>query len=156
MIKFLLCIGCVGLCVAFSWLLTRKYRQRMQFYYNFDLFNERLVNEVSYTKIPLPAFLEKYTFSGEFRQLLEEKRRSEFREQEFSVEFLNEDERKFVSDYFRMIGKSDASSQKTYLTAMRGEINEKKRESAEEYKKYFSLYMKLGFLAGLVLVVLIV
>ena len=114
------------------------------------------MNEVSYTKIPLPAFLEKYTFSGEFRQLLEEKRRSEFREQEFSVEFLNEDERKFVSDYFRMIGKSDASSQKTYLTAMRGEINEKKRESAEEYKKYFSLYMKLGFLAGLILVVLIV
>ena len=42
------------------------------------------------------------------------------------------------------------------LQAMiRQEIEEKRRQSEEGYKKYFSLYLKLGFLAGLMLSILI-
>ncbi len=158
MIKFLLCIIAVSLCVLLAWLLTRKYRLRMQFYYNLNLFNERLVNEVSYTKIPLPAFMEKYTFNGDFRRMLEVKRDARFDngDEGCDMDYLSEDERKFLGDYFRMIGKSDAASQKTYLSAMREEIADKKQKSEELYRKYFSLYIKLGFLAGLILVVLIV
>ena len=55
-----------------------------------------------------------------------------------------------------MIGRSDAASQRTFLSAARQEISEKKKSTEEAYKKYFALYLKLGFLAGLVLVVLIV
>ena len=154
MIKFLLCIIAVSLCVMLAWLLTRKYRLRMQFYYNLNLFNERLVNEVSYTKIPLPAFM----VNGDFKRMLEVKRDARFDngDEGCDIEYLSEDERKFLGDYFRMIGKSDAASQKTYLSAMREEIAEKKQKSEELYRKYFSLYIKLGFLAGLILVVLIV
>lgn len=158
MIKILLCVMAVTLCVMLAWLLTRKYRLRMMFYYNLHLFNERLVNEVSYTKIPLPAFMEKYTFSGDFKRMLEVKRDARFDngDEGCNMDYLSEDERKFLGDYFRMIGKSDAASQRTYLSAMREEITEKKQKSEELYRKYFSLYIKLGFLAGLILVVLIV
>ena len=55
-----------------------------------------------------------------------------------------------------MIGRSDAASQKTYLSSLRTEIEERKRSSDETYKKYFALYIKLGFLAGLMLSILIV
>lgn len=120
------------------------------------MFNERLVNEVSYTKVPLPAFMEKYEFSGDFRKMLEERKAADFSAQISSPAYLTADERKFLIDYFGMIGKSDAASQKTYLSSLRTEIEERKKNSDEAYKKYFALYIKLGFLAGLMLSILIV
>ena len=55
-----------------------------------------------------------------------------------------------------MVGGSDSASQKTYLSAQRKEIGERRRVSDEIYAKYFSLYLKLGVLAGLVLIILII
>lgn len=156
MLKLILCAGVLALCVCCSYLLTRKYKQRFDFFYNLNLFNERLVNEVSYTKIPLPAFLEKYEFSGDFKKMLEVKKGSDFETECYDYPYLKEDEQKFLHDYFFMIGKSDAASQKTYLSAVRQEIGERRRASEDAYKRYFSLYLKLGFLAGLILVILIV
>ncbi len=156
MIKFILCACALALCVALAWLMTRGYRRRMQFYYNLNLFNERLLNEVSYTRVPLPAFLDKYTFSGDFGNMLAEKKQARFAGGKYDYYYLDEDERKFLDDYFKMIGKSDAASQRVYLSAMRSEILEKKQKTEELYRKYFALYLKLGFLGGLILVVLIV
>ena len=156
MLKALLCAAVLALCVLAAYLLTRRYRLRKDFYYNFDLFNQRFANEVSYTRTPLPAFVGKYAFGGDFAKMLEEKKRSGFGQGEYAFDYLTQDERKFLADYFLMIGRSDAASQRTYLTAVRGEIGEKKRAAEEAYRKYFSLYLKLGVLAGLVLVILIV
>ena len=117
MIKFILCACALALCVALAWLMTRGYRRRMQFYYNLNLFNERLLNEVSYTRVPLPAFLDKYTFSGDFGNMLAEKKQAQFAGGKYDYYYLDEDERKFLDDYFKMIGKSDAASQRVYLSA---------------------------------------
>ena len=155
MLKLLLCVFLFSLCVGCAFWLTRKYKKRRDFFYNLDLFNERLVNEVSYTKIPLPAFAEKYEFTGDFKRMLEEKK-SDFQAEKYEYDYLTEDEKKFLADYFRMVGGSDAASQKTYLSALRKEIDDRRRASEDVYKKYFSLYLKLGVLAGLVLVILIV
>lgn len=156
MLKVFLCIFAVAACTGVAYLLTRKYKQRMLFFYNLDLFNERLVNEVSYTRVPLPAFVEKYEFGGDFKKMLDEKKATDFGSENYGFSYLTADERKFLSDYFLLVGKSDAASQRTYLSAVRGEIAERRRTAEDIYKKYFSLYMKLGFLAGLVLAVLIV
>lgn len=156
MLKAFLCVCVLALCIGCAWLLTRRYRLRKDFFYNFDLFNERLVNEVSYTRAPLPSFVGKYTFEGDFGKMLEEKKRTDFGQGNYDLAYLTEDERKFLGDYFLMVGKSDAASQRTYLSAVRGEIAEKKRAAEETYQKYFSLYLKLGVLAGLILVILIV
>ena len=143
MLKVLLCVLLFVLCVGCAFWLTRKYRKRKDFFYNLDLFNERLLNEVSYTRIPLPAFAEKYEFTGDFRKMLEDKK------DDFQAE-------KYEFEYFRMVGGGDAASQKTYLSALRKEIEDQRRASDEVYKRYFSLYLKLGVLAGLVLIILLV
>ncbi len=155
MLKAILCVGLFALCVAIALLLTKKYRHRKDFFYNWNLFNERLLNEVSYTKTPLPAFVEKYSFNGDFRQILEDKKRRGFDASHIECAYLTKDEQKLLSDYFMMVGKSDAVSQRTYLSAVRGEIGDRRRASEEVYQKYFSLYIKLGVLAGLILVILV-
>ncbi len=156
MLKLFLCAAAVGLCVLFSYLLTRRFRLRKDFFTSWHRFNERLINEVSYTRVPLPAFLEKYRFTGDFGRMLEEKKDVGFGEIGCAFAYLSEDERRAASDYFRMVGRSDAASQRAYLAAARGEIGSLVRAADEEYKKTFSLYIKLGVLAGLVLVILIV
>lgn len=109
MLKLLLCVGAFSLCLLLAWLLTRKYRLRKDFYYNLSLFNERLYNEVSYTREPLPSFIEKQPFGGDFKKILTERSANGFRPGDCAIPYLKEDERKFLDDYLSMIGKSDAS-----------------------------------------------
>ncbi len=155
MLKLLLCACAVALCTAFAYLLTRNYKKRRDFFYAVCLFNERLVNEVSYTKVPLPAFLEKNCFGGDLGKILRE-RCAKGESADFSaISYLREDEKQYLADYFGMIGKSDAQSQRTYLLAARAGLEERRRAGDEAYRKYFSLYLKLGVLAGLILVILI-
>ena len=156
MLKALLCVAAFGLCVCAALLLTRRYRRRKEFFYALNLFNERLYNEVSYLRAPLSTFIEKYDFGGDFQKMLREKREGDFGRENYGFAYLTADEQKFLGDYFRLIGKSDAASQRTYLAAARAEAGERRRLAEEEYKKYFSLYSKLGVLAGLILVILIV
>ena len=156
MMKLLLCVCAVALCTAFAFLLTRSHKRRREFFYAVCLFNERLVNEVSYTKVPLPAFLEKNRFGGDLGKVLSEQCAKGESADFSALPYLKEDEKQYLRDYFAMIGKSDAQSQRTYLLAARAGLEEKRRASEEAYKKYFSLYLKLGVLAGLILVILIV
>lgn len=156
MLKLILCVGSFSLCLLLAWLLTRKFKLRKELYYNLSLFNERLYNEVSYAREPLPAFIAKQPFCGDFKKLLTERQANGFRAGECSFSYLREDERKFIDDYLSMIGKSDAASQKSYLASRRAEVEARRQASEEAYKKHFSLYIKLGVLAGLVLVILIV
>ena len=87
----------------------------------------------------------------------ERKTKGDFAQENYDYPYLSADERKFLGDYFRLIGKSDASSQRAYLCAVRVEIVERRHTAEEEYRKYLSLpSCKLGVLAGLIAVILIV
>ena len=70
--------------------------------------------------------------------------------------FLKKEEMGFLEDYFQMLGKGDSSSQKAYFSAMKDEIQKRYALAENEYKKYGDLYIKLGFLCGLFLLILIV
>ena len=70
--------------------------------------------------------------------------------------FLSKDEGDFVNDYFLMVGKGDSASQSAYFTSVKGTLGEYKRKSAEECTKYGDLYLKLGFLCGLMILVIII
>lgn len=155
MIKLFLSVLLVALCSAFGWLLTRKYKQRKTFFYELDLFNSRLINEVSYTKMPLFAFIDKYSFGGDFGKLLEEKKESGFVSDSCGIAYLTEDEKNFVRDYFLMVGRSDSASQKEYLRSVQGETERMRAESGADYKKHFDLYVKLGFLFGLIVAIIL-
>ena len=69
MLKAVLCICAFGLCIVVALLLTRRYRQRKEFFYSLNLFNERLVNEVSYLRAPLSKFIGRYAFGGDFQKI---------------------------------------------------------------------------------------
>ena len=54
-----------------------------------------------------------------------------------------------------MLGKGDSASQKAYFSALKEPIGKMQLGAETAYKKYGDLYVKLGFLCGLLILILL-
>ncbi|MBQ7831552.1 MAG: hypothetical protein IJ393_05725, partial [Clostridia bacterium] len=73
-----------------------------------------------------------------------------------NVTFLSEEERHLVEEYFLMLGKGDSLSQRNYFSSVREKLVKIENETELQAKKYGDLYIKIGFLCGLLFLILIV
>ena len=158
MLKILL--GCV--IIAFftfcGYFLSKKYRQRKVFFRQLYDFNQRFLNEIAYYRRPIQEFISMHSYQDEFDILLQTYL-SSLKDYTFdltSYTFLRTEEQSFLLDYFRMLGKGDSSSQKAYFSSVNDRLDKLKTTSEEEGKKYADLYIKLGFLCGLFILILII
>ncbi len=164
MVKVLLCIAVVAFTSICGYIFARKYRQRKQFFSQLLLFNERFLSEITYYRRPLRVFVTKYAYKGAFHSFLEnffnalkdEEQSANFTLSFNDCEFLTQEERGTLEDYFHMLGAGDSASQKAYFSGMKTLIANCQADAEKEYKKYGDLYIKLGFLCGLLIVILIV
>ena len=153
-LKIVLCVVIVTFCTLLGYFAAGKYRARKRFYAQLFTFNERYLNELGYTRRPLSTFLQESTYTGEFGKLITSFMKS--REVKLTYPWLKEDERTECSNYFSMLGKGDALSQKGFFTSRQSMLAEKKATCEHEAKSRSDLYLKLGLLAGLAFVILIV
>ena len=152
-IKILLCMAIVAFCTALGYFFAEKYRARRRFFSQFCAFNERFLNELEFERKPVSAFLKSYEYTGDFGKAVKdfaEKR------QKSGVRYLTTAEKALFEDYFSMLGRGDALSQKNYFGARKGTLAEKKTETEKEAKSRSDLYLKLGLLSGLAIVILII
>ncbi len=164
MIKLLLGIAIVSFGSYCGYIFAKKYRKRKLFFAQLKEFNERFLSEVSYYRRPLGEFVSKYVYKGEFQIFLqnffaeiEELSQSEHRPMTFAdCEFLKSEDKALMEDYFKMLGKGDSASQKTYFSAAKERLVKVYAEAESEYKKYGDLYIKLGFLCGLLILILMI
>ncbi len=164
MIKFLLGVVIVAFTSLCGRMLAKKYRVRKDFFKQLKEFNERFLSEISYMRRPLKDFVSSYAYQGEFKELLRDYFRALdeqipsgvlFFERE-NYSFLTEEEERTVADYFSMLGKGDSASQKGYFTSVRERLSAMQLESEKDAKRYGDLYVKIGFLCGLLILILIV
>lgn len=164
MTKFLLGMAIVAFTSFCGYVFAKKYRCRKQFFSQLYEFNERFLSEISYYRRPLGDFASKYAYKGEFKAFLQVFFQSMDKGAAFSVRaldkdafsFLTEEEKATVEDYFQMLGKGDSASQKAYFSSMRERLSKLRTEAVAAYKKYGDLYVKLGFLCGLFILILII
>ena len=162
MIKFLLGIAVVAFTAFCGYILAKKYRQRKHFFLQLKEFNERFLNEISYYRRPIAEFASGYSYQGEFQTLLslffekiQERAATEklfLNDEEFS--FLNRDEKRLVEDYFQMLGKGDSNSQKGYFSSVKESLSKLQASTESDCQKYGDLYVKIGFLCGLLILIL--
>ena len=164
MLKVLVGIAIVGFTTLCGYLLSKKYRQRKQFFRQFKEFNERFLNEIAYYRRPIQEFASMYAYQGEFNELLqayfsnlEERALNERKILDLpTYSFLKEDEKIVIADYFLMLGKGDSTSQKNYFSSIKEVLMKYQNESTTVSKRYEDLYIKLGFLCGLFILILII
>ena len=164
MLKFFLGILIVAFTSLCGHLLAKKYRQRRLFFRQFKEFNERFLSEIAYYRRPLKEFVSSYSYQGEFNEILkdffvslDEKTPAKgiFGET-FKYSFLSEEEQRTVEDYFLMLGKGDSSSQKGYFSSVKDILSTMHSNAENAAKRYGDLYIKIGFLCGLLVLILIV
>lgn len=61
----------------------------------------------------------------------------------------------FIKSYITNIGATDANSQIDYLNERKQTLKKYKEESADDYKKYSSLYLKISLMIGILIAVLL-
>ncbi len=162
--RLFLGIAVVAFFTFCGYTFAKKYRKRKTFFAQMAHFNERFLTEISYYKRPLSVFAESLHYKGEFevffkwfisalgsvdliensRTLLE------------NFELFSEEEKAFIIDYFSLIGKGDSLSQKQYFLAVKTQLEGYRDATKEECEKFGNLYIKLGFLAGLTVLIVIV
>lgn len=103
-------------------------------------FNEQLILNLKFSRQPINKIAEKYKFVPEILR---------------GDKLLEGEDGEIVSDYAINLGKTDALSQIDYLNGRKAALEKYKNESAEQYKKYSSLYVKIFFLVGVLIAVLI-
>lgn len=162
--KFIFGIVVVLFTTFCGYLFAKKYRQRKLFLQQFKEFNERFLSEVSYFRRPIKAFVASYAYKGEFDRFLKvffkllESGQSQVRAFDFKTEFpfLRKEERQTLEDYFLMIGKGDSASQKGYFSSVKERLSALYLTAEKDCKKYGDLYIKLGFLCGLLILILMI
>ena len=164
MLKIIFGVAIVAFTTFCGRILSKKYRQRRRFFTSWREFNEQFINEIAYYRRPLSDFLTLYTFDEEFQMFLQEYTQNlqesakdgenKLGFSEFS--FLNEEEKTVLLDYFTMLGKGDSASQKSYFLSFRDTLFKYQTTATEQGKKYEDLYIKLGFLCGLFILILII
>ncbi len=164
MIKFFLGVIIVAFTSFCGYFLAKKYRQRKNFFKQLREFNERFLSEIAYYRRPVREFASSYAYQGEFGGLLqdyfsaldERSHTEKILSETDKYSFLTEEERRTVQDYFLMLGKGDSASQRGYFSSVRDRLSSMQNEAEDAAKKYGDLYVKLGFLCGLFILVLIV
>ena len=160
--KFIFGISIVAFTTYCGYFLARKYRQKKLFFKELQVFNERFLSEISYYRRPIKEFISKYTYKGEFELFLQEyfeamSVRGQMVDnvlQSAKYAFLKAEEKRVVEDYFLMLGKGDSFSQKGYFSSVKEPLARLQNEAESTCKRYGDLYVKIGFLCGLLILIL--
>ena len=160
-IKAIVCLSILIFTTTIGYLLASKYRNRKIFFMQFHLLNERFLREIEYQKRPIREFIQKNIFKGDFCQVLNIYLDNLGNFDDFlsifpEISYLNNEEIKFLSEYLNSLGKGDSGAQKKHFSALNTQIDEFKKSSEVEYKRYADLYVKLGVLIGLAIIIVII
>lgn len=146
----------VFLCVAVAYKMSDKYIERRKFYESFNDFNKKLKNEVYFTRKTIVSVLEENQNKNDFFYKSVREYYHNNKKRIRNIKVFSEEESDFFNKYLDVLGVSDGISQINHIEAAENYISEKLNQSIENEKKYRSLYIKLGFLLGLLIFILII
>ena len=106
-----------------------------------------------YKKSNLNDFLNFEYTSVDFKNILENY--INYQEISFYPEFLGVDERLEFDNFFLSLGKTDSLSQIEVINAYKDKFHLKLEDKRVQYKKYYTLTSKLGFIVGLGIMIMV-
>ena len=145
----------VGISTCIGILLGLKYTERKKFFKDFTAFNNRYLSGVAFTGDSIKKIL---SFSAEKNSDFYECIITFFYEKKFALKkrYLSRDESDFLFNYLSGLGRGDAESEKKNATFTESKLKDYVEKCEEEEKKYKPLLVKLGFLLGVVVFILII
>ena len=144
---------------------SKKYRQRSQFFQAMVMLCQKFDVEINYSRervknifLSLDEKHKKKLFNIDKNYISFLEQESELnKENLFSgLSFLKEDEKDILFVFFKGLGRSDLDSQSKEVKNFQSRFDSLAQNTSAENKKYGSLSIKLGLIAGLFLIVLFI
>ena len=150
--NILIGILCVIVCSLIGKILSEKFQKRKDFFSELNNLNQKLKSEITFKQSSLRDIIDNLNNETLKSYLVE----CVFnKNQTINVVFLSNDENDFIRDYAANLGVFDRNSQLSFLTSVDAQIQTYYKTSREEEQKYRKLYIKLGFLFGLIIMVVV-
>ena len=140
MIKILILIAVVVLTTLIGTYLSANKKKRMQVFAELYEFNEQLILTLKFSRASIEKIAAPFKFVPNILK---------------GESPLSGNDAEFLKDYTDNLGKTDALSQVDYLSERKTLLKKYKEESFTDYKKYNSLYVKIFFLIGVLIAVLL-
>lgn len=153
-IKFILAGLIIAFCTLLGYFAAGKYRARRDLFAEWNSFNERFLSELAFARKPLSEFVGEGGFKGDFGKKVAEFSQKHDAESKFI--YLTKEENAELKNYLSMLGKGDARAQSAFFSAQSKRLADAQATGEKEAKSRCELYLKLGLLAGLAFVILII
>lgn len=149
---------CLGICLIFistkiASLKAKNLKEKHLYFNSALIMCENLETELMYLKRPLKDALNidypSFYFAKTVKHVIDG-------EESFYPNFLTLDEIGKLDLLFSNLGKTDADSQIAYVSSSKMEFIKLSNEKREEYLKSYSTTLKIGFLIGLMLFILVI
>lgn len=163
----ILILGLIAAATTAGYNVSRRYNGRERFFLEAGLLCDRLSAEIKFSRSTLAAafafaaadckshlriLAEKYSaLLGEYADTSEVVLRGEL-----PAGYLKPAEFDIMLRFFGSLGRADAETELKTIAGYKAAIEGFHAEAAAEKKKYGGLYTKLGFLAGVVISILII
>ena len=140
-------------CLFIGYCLSNKYYFRRLFYSDFLSFNTTFTQEISFKQTTLINLIKNQTIKNDFYIMLSSYVLN--KKQELNFTYLTSQEKRDVYEYLDKIGKFDKETQLEYLKSVNNNIVDKQQNCILDEKKYKALYIKLSFLIGLIMLIIV-
>ena len=151
--KFALGVLLLCLSTIIGYFLAGKYIDRKRFYNDFSDFNHFFKQEILFNKSTLIEILKDKINDGDFCFLLRERVLN--KNLKIYLNYMNKDDKIFFDSYVKNLGISDIYTQVDFINKTNEVLSLKLNQTLEEEKRYKTLYIKMGFLIGLMLMIVV-
>ena len=162
MIKYFILFAIAGICTYIGWGFSSYYTNRSKFFKSIELLFDKLKTEIRFSQGKLIEILNDFQSHSQDAQTLIKNfidclnfDKDICPENLFeNIKILNEDEKNVLAIFFKTLGKFDAFNQTNQLANQQVQLAQFFTKAEEDAKKYGTLYIKLGIIAGLVIVLI--
>lgn len=151
--KIVLGVILLLLCIFIGYTFSKKYSDRRKSFEKFKDFNARVKNEVAFSQASLISVIKNLPTDMPINAYINDF----FIKKEDNAEKLKtftDEEKTFIKDYVKTLGQGDRASQGKFLDAAEKQLEKYLAAAEEEDKKYRPLCLKLGFLFGLIILII--
>lgn len=156
--KYGLIVFVFCLCCFVGYILSVKYTKRRKFFNSLIALADKLSLEINFSRERLKVLLQNFDSSNKknllgiderFIDYLDKKCELTAEEIFKKADLLKAEEKDFILLFFKTLGRSDVENQTKEIQNFVSRFGEMKTQCDAEQKKYGSLSVKLGVVAGL-------
>ncbi|MBQ6979163.1 MAG: hypothetical protein IJQ07_00790 [Clostridia bacterium] len=149
-------LATIPLITAFiGYIISMKFAISHEFWEDFSFWHKKIKSEISFSQRSILEIFNNFEDLNKSELFLSvAKDYVKNQKTTTKLNFLRKEEKEFINKYFVSLGTMDRDSQLKYLESLETELNAFSLNADSKNKKYRPLYVKMGFLIGLVVFIL--